>query len=172
MAEVCYPGFHLCSVTGGRCAEQALRYSPHVSKRQGVTPRVLYLASKGTFSKPSVLHWFPYGFGKLLKDLGQKFNHTNGCFQFSDGFWIPNIWNRKGPVQSFLSLSFQSVGAHYPDFISEPSFHCSFQVHFSYMCENPPLFWESHPIYTGLIDFISMCFLVICVFLIKLKRDD
>ena len=52
-------------------------------------------------------------------------------------------WKRS--KRRFLTFLSQPVRAHHPDFISETSFHCSFQVHFSYICENPPLFLESQP---------------------------
>lgn len=72
MAEVCYPGFHLCSVTGGRCAEQALRYSPHVSKRQGVTPTGAIPGFQRDFLETQCITLIPLWFWKLLKGSGPK----------------------------------------------------------------------------------------------------
>lgn len=70
----------------------------------------------------------------------------------------------------FLTFLSQSVGAHHPDFVSEHSFHCSFQVHLATCVKTLHCSENPNPKYTGLIDFISMCVLVMCVFFNKAKK--
>ena len=102
--------------------------------------------------------WFPKGLSwnpvyytdslmvlETFKRIWAKSSITPmAAFNFLMGF-DSKYMKQKRSKRRFLTFLSQSVGAHHPDFISEPSFHCSFQVHFSYMCENPPLFWESQP---------------------------